>query len=114
MNHVAVTGELRVVDESYLKPAPEEGVELYTSPWVGGTKAAVYFGPIISEIFIPDEEDWTNATARLYESLREKARLLGANAVVGIESSVDPFATRDGVSGLLYRAGGTAAVLEPL
>ena len=66
----------------------ENDVELYTSPWVSGTRAAAYFGPISSELFLQDDqvEDrssaWTKAERELLESLRDKARLLGANAVV--------------------------------
>ena len=76
----------------------ENDVELYTSPWVSGTRAAAYFGPISSELFLQDDqvEDrssaWSKAERELLESLRDKARLLGANAVVGLEVTLDPFA----------------------
>ena len=102
--------------------AIESDVELYTSPWVSGTRAAAYFGPISSELFLPDDslEDrtaaWIRAERELLESLRDKARTLGANAVVGLEVTLDPFAQneeKDG-TGLLLHAVGTAAKLEPL
>ncbi len=98
-----------------------EDVELYTSPWVSGTRAAAYFGPISSELFLEDDlvvdrsEAWAKAERELLESLRDKARGLGANAVVGLEVTLDPFAkTEDGATGLRLHAVGTAAKLEPL
>ncbi len=99
-----------------------EDVELYTSPWVSGTRAAAYVGPISSELVLPDDsvEDrsaaWTRAERELLESLREKARSLGANAVVGLEVTLDPFAKAEekDVTGLRLHAVGTAAKLEPL
>lgn len=102
--------------------APEADVELYTSPWVSGTRAAAYFGPISSELFLPDDslEDrsaaWSRAERELLESLRDKARTLGANAVVGLEVTLDPFASAEDkeVTGLRLHAVGTAAKLEPL
>ncbi len=100
----------------------ENDVELYTSPWVSGTRAAAYFGPISSELFLQDDqvEDrfsaWTKAERELLESLRDKARLLGANAVVGLEVTLDPFARASDseATGLRLHAVGTAAKLEPL
>jgi uncharacterized protein YbjQ (UPF0145 family) len=100
----------------------ENDVELYTSPWVSGTRAAAYFGPISSELFLQDDqvedrsEAWTKAERELLESLRDKARLLGANAVVGLEVTLDPFAhaPESDATGLRLHAVGTAAKLEPL
>jgi hypothetical protein len=99
-----------------------DDVELYTSPWVSGTRAAAYFGPISSEMFLADDavEDrsvaWGKAERELLESLRDKARNLGANAVVGLEITLDPFARAEatGNTGLRLHAVGTAAKLEPL
>jgi len=107
--------------QSESKPDPDE-VELYTSPWVSGTRAAAYFGPISSELFLEDDsvddrvEAWTRAERELLESLREKARSLGANAVVGLEVTLDPFAHEEekDATGLRLHAVGTAAKLEPL
>jgi uncharacterized protein YbjQ (UPF0145 family) len=101
---------------------PPHDVELYTSPWVSGTRAAAYFGPISSELFLADgavedrSEAWEKAERELLESLRDKARALGANAVVGLEVTLDPFAHVDGSdrTGLRLHAVGTAAKLEPL
>ncbi len=108
--------------EATSEPDSENEVELYTSPWVSGTRAAAYFGPISSELFLEDDsiEDrsaaWTKAERELLESLRDKARTLGANAVVGLEVTLDPFAhqAEKDVTGLRLHAVGTAAKLEPL
>ncbi|MEE8313257.1 MAG: heavy metal-binding domain-containing protein [Myxococcota bacterium] len=111
-----------MTDTSPDTESPDSDVELYTSPWVSGTRAAAYFGPISSELFLPDDslEDrtaaWTRAERELLESLRDKARTLGANAVVGLEVTLDPFAhdeDKEG-TGLRLHAVGTAAKLEPL
>ena len=104
------------------EPGSDEGVDLYTSPWVSGTRAAAYFGPISSELFLEDaaagnrSEAWSKAEIELLESLRDRARVLGANAVVGLEVTLDPSAhcKRTAASGLLLHAVGTAAKLEPL
>ncbi len=100
----------------------ENDVELYTSPWVSGTRAAAYFGPISSELFLEDgsaedrSEAWMKAERELLESLRDKARSLGANAVVGLEVTLDPFAKAadSEATGLRLHAVGTAAKLEAL
>jgi len=97
-------------------------VDLYTSPWVSGTRAAAYFGPISSELFLPDEgvqdrsSAWTEAEHHLLDTLRQKARSLGANAVVGLEVTLDPFARalESDHTGLRLHAVGTAARIEPL
>lgn len=95
---------------------------LYTSPWVSGTRAAAYFGPISSYLFVQDKPKggrravWDRAMNELLSNLRDNAFSLGANAVVGLEVSADPF----GISkeseepGLALYAIGTAARLEDL
>ena len=103
--------------------AAESDVELYTSPWVSGTRAAAYFGPISSELFLPDDslEDrtaaWIRAERELLESLRDKARTLGANQRVEFglrqQDDADQNEEKDG-TGLRLHAVGTAAKLEPL
>jgi uncharacterized protein YbjQ (UPF0145 family) len=102
--------------------APPAEVELHASPWVSGTRAAAYFGPISSGLFLADtsvedrSEAWERAERELLESIRDKARALGANAVVGLEVTLDPFAEGQatGKTGLRLHAVGTAAKLEPL
>ncbi len=108
-------------DQPDPKVTLDQDVELYTSPWVSGTRAAAYFGPISSELFLEDDsvedrsEAWSKAERELLESLRDKARSLGANAVVGLEVTLDPFAKNEAeATGLRLHAVGTAAKLEPL
>ena len=116
------TQEVAATDQPDPKVTLDQDVELYTSPWVSGTRAAAYFGPISSELFLEDEsvedrtEAWTKAERELLESLRDKARSLGANAVVGLEVTLDPFARHSDTeaTGLRLHAVGTAAKLEPL
>lgn len=102
------------------KPVGWEGVALFTAQWVSGTQATNYYGPITVELWTPDvveserEAAWVDAEARLFEKLREKAEKLGANAVVGLDVTINPFATNEVtlVPGLLFKATGTAAKLE--
>lgn len=97
-------------------------VEIYVSPWVSGTRAAAYFGPVTAEIFWPDgaledrSDAWEKAQRELLEAMRDRARERGANAVVGMDVTLDPFWVIEGSdrTGLLLRAVGTAAKLEPL
>ena len=94
-------------------------IELYQAPWVQGTLAKAHVGPISSEIFVDDREParrsaWIRALVVLLEALRDQARAARANAVVGIELTLDPFAcSRDGErSGVRLSAQGAAVVLE--
>jgi uncharacterized protein YbjQ (UPF0145 family) len=95
-------------------------VELYTCAWVPGAQVRAYFGPISSEIFLRDAEvidrgrEWAEAQWRVLEVLRHRARVKHANAVIGLELSLDPFARhgRHGGTGLYVHAVGTAARLE--
>jgi len=102
------------------EPVAREQVELYTSPWVSGKRAAAYFGPVASELFLPDAEvedrasEWAKAELELFDKLRDTARMLGANSVVGLEIKADPFAERESRLGLHLHAVGTGARLEPL
>ena len=97
-----------------------EDVEVYTSPWVSGTRAAAYFGPVSTAIFLADEDtedrvkDWLRLELELMDSIKQKAHNLGANAIVGIEVTLDPFAEQEGKVGLRLHAVGTAARLESL
>lgn len=102
-------------------PKDPSDVALFSSPWVSGTRAAAYFGPISAELFVADVdeaercESWEQAEHRLICTLRGKAFALGANTVVGIETTLDPFAvSAGGRVGLRLEAKGTAARLEPL
>ena len=105
-------------------PEPEikgpEEVSLYTSPWVSGTRAAAYFGPLNVELFSPNPKDQKNNERRLnrymqklVKGLQDKAYKLGANAVVGLEITIDPFAEEGNKKGVRFLVVGTAAKLEP-
>ena len=92
-----------------------ENVELFWSPWVSGTRSVTYLGPIRSVLFLESGLDhdrsgaWSKAERELLESIRDRARAVGANAVVGLEVTVDPFARSDaGVKGIRCSAAGTA------
>jgi uncharacterized protein YbjQ (UPF0145 family) len=112
------------VDEDEDETPGFEDIELSTSPWVSGTRSAVYFGPISSELFLGQDLPhdrvaacamWSKSVRELLDGLRDKARSLGANAVVGLAVSLDPFAqSRDGSKGMRLRSVGTAVRAEPL
>ena len=99
------------------KTFPPDEIVISESPWISGTRAAKYFGPISASGFIA----YRKSTSKLSRALRnfeprmrEKASALGANTIVGFELSLDPFAYRRGRRGLKWHANGTAALLEPL
>ncbi len=103
--------------EEHLEPSPD--VQLYASPWVSGTRAAIHFGQVSAEIFVPDGspdrvDAWARGESDLLERLRAKAHALHANAVVGCAVEADPFFEAEGCVGLRLYAAGTAARLEPL
>jgi uncharacterized protein YbjQ (UPF0145 family) len=99
-----------------------EEIELYACAWVPGTRVHAYFGPVSAEIFLHDSDvkdrssEWVAAQSELLDKLRNHARVKRANAVIGLEMSLDPFARcpRSGASGLHLYAVGTAAKLEAL
>jgi hypothetical protein len=101
--------------------APDEGeVWFYLSPWPGGVRASLYLGPISADVFVPDgapdrAQRWEAATEEALAMLVERARALGANAVVSLQVELDPFASAShgGARGLRIRVAGTAAQLEP-
>jgi len=87
----------------------EEGISLFTTPWVSGTRARSYFGAVHCE-HKPLNDDVEEAFECLLLGLVKKAIDLGANCVVGLEINIDPFEGKFG----RYTAIGTAADLEPL
>jgi uncharacterized protein YbjQ (UPF0145 family) len=97
-----------------------EEVEIHTSPWVSGARSVVHFGPVKADFFLADDliDDsaaFTKAEDELLEALRDKARARGANAVLGLEVTLDPFARSEtGVSGMSLRAVGTAVRVGPI
>jgi hypothetical protein len=82
-------------------------VSLYSSPWITGTRATAYFGPITSNSFFA--ADWDTTIRAGIENLQKSASILGANAIVGVEITIDPFTDPP-----LLTIIGTAAELVPL
>lgn len=110
-------------------PGTREPLDLYTSNWVTGTRAAAYFGPISTTLFVGDAPRWGRpdfravgrrvqrgrAILKLLDRLRAKASTRGANAVVAVEVTLDPFARSPETQGpgMRLHVVGTAARLEP-
>ena len=91
---------------------------LFTSPWVPGTRAAGYYGPVEYVEVIPSPahrrnrpRTWERGILRALRRLVRELRRRGGNSLVGLEVSLDPFHA-DG--GLRVRVLGTGATLEPL
>ena len=90
-------------------------VKLYEAPYVYGMRAVAYFTGINASVFYEDADDWDGATEDALESLCEKAAAAGANSVVGLEITCDPFAVNEkGDTGLRVSVIGTPVVLEAL
>jgi uncharacterized protein YbjQ (UPF0145 family) len=90
---------------------PETEVRFYPNPWVSGTRAAAYFGPIAvrQQMEAFNSETFEKTIQEGLMELGRKCVDLGANAVVGMELSVHPWEAPPHV--LLV---GTAAKLEKL
>jgi hypothetical protein len=104
---------------------PIKTVGLFTSPWVSGSRACGYAGPQHVTVFLRDDRraateakrvvQWKRALARLRSKMRDKARSVGCNAIVGLETWIDLWATdAKGRPGTRLAASGTGAKLEPL
>lgn len=95
-----------------------DSVEVYISPWVSGTRAVVFYGTISSTVFVEERESvpevWDKAIAAALRIIKEKAALMGANAITGFEVIVDPFAVEGTGCGLSVYMQGTATKLELL
>ena len=88
-------------------PVKPRDVSLYTSPWVTGTRAMAYFGPV--SCAVKYRGNWDRTLDRAIFGVQRTAARLGANSVVGVEMTIDPFAEP-----ALVTVIGTAANLEPL
>ncbi len=93
-------------------------VKLFMGPWVAGTKASAYFGPIDAEAFVDNAgvkagPAWEKAELEVMEALKLKASELGANSVVSVELIADPWAKHreTGENGLRVTVIGSAALL---
>ncbi len=100
------------------KPLTAEDIKIYTSPWVSGTRAAAYFGPVsheFSRVRPPGkkqrEKFMLDSFVEILTGLRVIVLDMGGNAIVGLELQVDPFIRGNGIS---WVATGTAAKLEAL
>jgi len=105
-----------------------KGVAFYASPWVTGTRAAAYFGPISSQVFIANpvhSPEWFDLFDKVFANVAWKAKSLTLlekrekrawPACVGCEFTVDPFFERPNsdVKGTMVYLMGTCARLEPI
>ena len=82
-------------------------VSVYSSPWITGTRATAYYGPLSSNSFFAT--DWDTTITAGFDDIRKAAAILGANAIVGTEIHIDPFADPPTLQII-----GTAAELVPL
>jgi uncharacterized protein YbjQ (UPF0145 family) len=92
-------------------PNPSD-VEIYPTPWVAGTKASRYLGPIHATVMVRCEvpQCWQAGFRRVITKLQEQSWEMGGNAVVAVEVTLDPFARQ----GVRLVACGTATELVPL
>lgn len=86
-----------------------DDIHLYTTPWVGGTRADAYYGALSSDAFYDRKEDLEDAIVRAFTEVQKQCSLLGGNSIVGVEITIDPFASLPYV-----RIVGTGARLVPL
>ncbi len=94
-------------------------IKLYEEAWAPGTRTKAQLGPISCEVFVDDREPapitaWIKAQLKLLEVLRDEARAVCANAVLGLEITLDPFAYASSGehSGVRLSARGAAVILE--
>ena len=105
-------------DGLVLNPKTAEDIKIYTSPWVSGTRAAAYYGPVSNELSrvrpvdVKKREDiMLESFIEILTGLRVIVLDLGGNAIVGLEIQVNPFEYGDRIH---WSAQGTAARLELL
>jgi uncharacterized protein YbjQ (UPF0145 family) len=80
---------------------------MYSSPWVTGTRASEYFGPVT--VTAKFKHSWDATIRRALRHLQASTAILGANSVVGVEMAIDPFADPP-----VLTIVGTAAELLPM
>tara|TARA_Y100000310_G_scaffold344025_1_gene454609 strand:- start:13418 stop:13864 length:447 start_codon:yes stop_codon:yes gene_type:complete len=109
-----------ITNDSVEVHVTEEGKEGETiisicpNPWISGTRAAAYFGPVAVEDHCPTVEGFEELYWSVCRELAGKAYLLEATHVVGTEFEASPFEVVDDKVVILLRAWGTMAKLEPL
>ena len=87
-----------------------EDVEIDVTPWVSGTRANAYYGPVSVESNFMGMNTLEVEINKALTKLRAETSNLGGNWVVGFEMSIDPFNS----TGIVLRLVGTAAHLVPL
>lgn len=95
------------VSQDKIRKYPTAEVQIYTSPWVSGTRAVAYFGPV--SVTAKHTSDWESTIQLALETIQDTTSSLGGNAIVGIEIAIDPFAEPPTLIII-----GTAAELVPL
>ena len=69
-------------------------VDLYADPWAEGGRTQAYLGRVSHELLAGTELSMNAWMERLLSGLREAASRRGANAVVDVRITLDPFADR--------------------
>ena len=87
------------------------GISFYDSPWVPGTRAAAYFGPVRYSIIVDYGEAVSIGMWDALEYMMRRAHDMGGNSVVGLERSLIMLSCGDHVK---IDCVGTAARLEAL
>lgn len=91
------------------KATDPDDIHLYTSPWVNGTRAANYFGPVGSKVTYEKSSELGNAIVKACDEITATCSVMGGNAVVGVEITIDPFSDEPYV-----HIAGTSALLVSL
>jgi hypothetical protein len=96
--------------------SPEGEVGLYFSPWVSGTRVVAYFGQISVVRFYRDCRSYDLKIELVLRALQRKALETdkSANAVVGLDLWINPFAERGGETMVEVGVVGTVGRLERL
>lgn len=76
-------------DGQFVSKYTEKDVQLYTEPWVTGTRANCYFGNVSATSFY--RGDWEATLRSAVQEVALTTAKLGANALVGVTITVDPF-----------------------
>lgn len=86
------------------------------SPWMSGTSALRYMGPVECVTIVPWERgDIEAGFYAMLDDVRRKCEEIEANACMGSEVSLDPFNTTAlGEPAVRMSVVGTATRLEPL
>ena len=70
-----------------------DDIHLYTSPWVSGTRAENYFGPVHARVEYEKTRELEDAIIAAFNSIQKQCSVLGGNSLVGVEITIDPFST---------------------